>query len=184
MKSGTTPLVIGVYSGGKKSKRSRRPSSAAQLTYENHQLQPLAARHLHHVRIVFCRHGDVVGIASTHREDLVNQNYYEQELKYQEHIDSAGRAQAAGAAIDYAAATGKILVTLPAAQLAQKFSARLRFTAPTTEARPRVSFGAKADGTQAFDAAQLAAGPWQVRAAWTANGQTYFLEEKIVVAAK
>ena len=135
--------------------------------------------------LFFAGMATVVGIASTHREDLVNQNYYEQELKYQEHIDGAGRAQAAGATVDFAAATGKILVTLPAAQLAQKFSGTVTFYRANDPKLDReFALEPKADGTQAFDAAKLAAGPWQVRAAWTASGQTYFLEEKIVVAAK
>ena len=135
--------------------------------------------------VFFAGMAAVVGIASTHREDLVNRNYYEQELKYQEHIDGAGRAQAAGATIDYAAAAGEILITLPAAQLAQKFSGTLTFYRANDPSLDReFKLEPRADGTQAFAAAKLAAGPWQVRAAWVANGLGYFLEEKIVVAAK
>ena len=135
--------------------------------------------------LFFAGMATVVGIASTHREDLVNQNYYEQELKYQEHIDGAVRAQAAGAKIDYAVADKKILVTLPVAQLAQNVSGTVTFYRANDPKLDReFALEPKADGSQTFDAAQLAAGPWQVRAAWTANGLGYFLEEKIVVAAK
>ena len=135
--------------------------------------------------LFFAGMATVVGIASTHREDLVNQNYYEQELKYQEHIDGAGRAQAAGATIVGDAANGKIVVAVPPVQLAQKFSGTVTFYRANDPKLDReFALEPGADGTQAFDAAKLAAGPWQVRAAWTANGQGYFLEEKIVVASK
>ena len=135
--------------------------------------------------LFFAGMATVVGIASTHREDLVNQNYYEQELKYQEHIDGAGRAQAAGATIVGDVATGKILITLPVAQRAQKLSGTVTFYRANDPKLDReLLLEPKADGTQAFDASKLAAGPWQVRAAWTADGQSYFLEGKIVVAAK
>ncbi len=135
--------------------------------------------------LFFAGMATVVGIASTHREDLVNQNYYEQELKYQEHIDGAGRAQAAGAAITSDAVTGKIIVAVPRAHLAQKLSGTVTFYRANDPTLDReFPLAPQADGTQTFETAKLTAGPWQVRAAWTANGLSYFVEEKVVVAAK
>jgi hypothetical protein len=127
----------------------------------------------------------VVVIAATHRDSLVNPAYYEQELKFQEQIDGAARAQAAGATIVYDAATGKIVVALPVAQLTRKFSGTVTFYRANDPKLDReILLEPKHDGTQTINVSQFAAGPWRVRAAWTADGKTYFIEEKFVVPAK
>ena len=43
--------------------------------------------------LLLCGMATVVAIAVTHRESMVNDNYYEQELKFQNQIDSVARAQ-------------------------------------------------------------------------------------------
>ena len=47
--------------------------------------------------LLFAGMAGVVVIAATHRESMVSENYYEQELKFQDQIDSAARAQKSGA---------------------------------------------------------------------------------------
>ena len=129
--------------------------------------------------------GIVVAIVATHRESMVSENYYEQELKFQDRIDSAARAQKSGANIQLDAAAGRLLVAVPAAQLAQKFSGAIELYRPSSSKLDReFPFAPRADGTQALDVSQLAAGLWEVRVKWTAGGQDYFLERKITVAGK
>jgi len=135
--------------------------------------------------LFFIGMASVVVIAATHRDHLVNDNYYEQELKYQSQIDGAARAQHSGATIQYAAADGKIIITLPVAQLAQKFSGKVTFyraNDPTLDRKFPLT--PKADGTQAIDVSKLVAGPWSVRATWLADGKNFFLEEKVVLLVK
>ncbi len=72
-----------------------------------------------------------VVIASTHREHLVNANYYEQELKFQTQIDAGTRAQQSGASIAYDSAGGLVFITLPVAHLAQKFSGTIELYRPS-----------------------------------------------------
>ena len=81
--------------------------------------------------LLFCGMATVVAIAATHRESMVSENYYEQELKFQDRIDSAARAQKSGANIQLDAAAGKLLVAVPAAQLAQKFSGAIELYRPS-----------------------------------------------------
>ena len=135
--------------------------------------------------LFFAGMASVVIIAATHREDLVNRNYYEQELKFQSQIDGAARARAVGATIIYDAATGRLVVTLPVAQRARKFSGTVMFYRANDPKLDReFLLEPKNDGTQGFETAPFAAGPWRVRAAWTADGGNFFLEEKFVVPAK
>ena len=92
--------------------------------------------------LFFIGMASVVVIAATHREHLVNANYYEQELKFQSQIDAAARAQKSGATMVYDAASRKLVLTLPVLQLAQKFSGTLtlyRAAAPDFWARAAAS---------------------------------------------
>jgi len=137
--------------------------------------------------LFFIGMASVVAIAVTHRDHLVNDNYYEQELKFQSQIDGAARARAAGATVHYSAAGGDVVITLPVAQLAQKFSGTVTlYRANDPQLDRQFPLEPKTDGTQTVNVntEKLAAGPWSVRAAWTADGQDFFIEEKFTVAAR
>ena len=133
------------------------------------------------VLLIGCLAG-VVGIAATHRESMVSDNYYEQELKYQERIDSAARAQKSGARIQLEARAGKLVVAVPAGQVARKCAGLIEFYRPSSPALDcDFPFAPGADGSQTVDVSKLAAGLWQVRVKWSAGGQDYFLEQKITI---
>ena len=126
----------------------------------------------------------VVGIAATHRESIVSENYYEQELKFQSQIDNAARAQKCGARLQLETGAGsrQLVVQLPAAQAAQHCTGVIEFYRPSSPALDREFLLAPgADGSQAVDVSKLAAGLWVVRAKWTAGGEGYFLEQKITI---
>ncbi len=113
---------------------------------------------------------------------MVSENYYEQELKFQDQIDAVARAQKSGAVITCDSVKSAVLITLPAAQLAQKLSGAIEFYRPSSPELDReVQFTPGADGTQTLDVSKLAAGLWQVRVKWNAGGQDYFLEKKITI---
>ena len=132
--------------------------------------------------LLLCGMATVVAIAVTHRESMVNDNYYEQELKFQNQIDSVARAQKAGARLQLNAPAGRFLVVVPAPQLAEKLSGSIEFYRPSAAELDReYPLAPGADGTQSLDDSQLAAGPWQVRVKWSAGGQDYFLEQKITL---
>ena len=132
--------------------------------------------------LFFAGMASVVLIAATHREHLVNDNYYEQELKFQGQIDSVERAKKSGATIAYDAANRAIVIALPAAQLAQKLSGTVELYRP---AEPKLDQGfplePRADGTQTLNVSRLAAGLWLVRIKWNAGGESFFLEQKIKI---
>jgi hypothetical protein len=132
--------------------------------------------------VLVCALAAVVTIAVTHSESMVSENYYEQELKYQDHIDSAARGQESGATIRLDARDGKLLVAVPATQVAQGVSGAVEFYRPSTPALDRtVPFKPGADGSQTMDVTKLAGGLWEVRVQWRAGGEGYFLEEKITL---
>jgi hypothetical protein len=124
----------------------------------------------------------MVVIAATHRDHLVSETYYEQELKYQGRIDSAARTKSSGASVALNAAGGTLTVTLPPAQVAQKISGSIELYRPSAPDLDRqFPLVPSADGTQKLDVSQFAAGLWVVRVKWNAAGQDYFLEQKIKI---
>jgi nitrogen fixation protein FixH len=132
--------------------------------------------------LLICGIVTLIVIAVTHRESMVNANYYEQELRYQAQMESAARAQQCGASLQWDA-TGRLLrVAVPSAQLAQNLSGTIEFYRPSApELDHSVQFIPGADGRQAVDVSKLAAGLWRVRLKWNAGGQNYFLEEKVAI---
>ena len=135
--------------------------------------------------LFFIGMASVVVIASTHREHLVSDNYYEQELKFQGQIDANARARKSGAMIASEAADGAVVVSLPKSQLAQNPAGTIKFYRPSSPALDReISLAPRPDGTQTVDVSRFAAGPWLVRLEWNASGEAYFLEQKITLAPK
>ena len=127
----------------------------------------------------------MVIIAATHRDHLVSETYYEQELKYQGQIDSAARAKSSGASVALDAVGTSLIVTLPPAQVAQTISGAIELYRPSAPDLDRqFPLAPSADGTQKLDVSKFAAGLWVVRVKWNAAGQDYFLEQKITVARK
>ena len=126
----------------------------------------------------------VVTIAIQHPETLVNENYYENEVQYQTQMDSAARAQKVGAALRYEPATRQMLIALPAAQLAQKLAGTVELYRPNAPDQDRtLALAPLADGTQTVNLAGYATGAWLLKVTWQANGQGYYLEQKIIVPA-
>jgi len=132
---------------------------------------------------LFCGIITVIIIAFTHRESLVSENYYDQEMTFQNQIDDSARAQKSGAAISADSAGAKVVITVPVAQLAQKLSGTIELYRPSDSRLDRtLQLSPRADGTQSLDGSRLAAGPWRVRVKWNAGVQDYFLEQKFTVA--
>ena len=132
--------------------------------------------------LFFAGMAGVVVIASTHREHLVSENYYEQELKFQSQIDGVRRAQTAGATIARDSAGGAIVISLPVGQLARKLSGTIELYRPADPKLDRqIALAPQSDGTQTVPVSSLAAGRWLVRVAWVADGKTYYMEQKIAL---
>lgn len=126
-------------------------------------------------------------LASTQRVDLVSADYYDQELKYQSHIDSQERAKDLGtnASITYDAALQRILIRLPEEQTQAGVSGQVRLYRPSMSGLDQqIPLDMKDGNLQSLDASHLQSGLWRVRVAWTAKQTDFSLEQKIVVGLK
>jgi nitrogen fixation protein FixH len=130
--------------------------------------------------LLLCGIATVLVIATTHRESMVSENYYEQELKFQDQIDGAARAQKCGARVQLDSRAGHLLVTVPAGQAAHEAAGTIEFFRPSAaELDCQFPLALNADGVQTVDVSKLRPGLWKVFVKWTAGGQGYYLEQKL-----
>jgi hypothetical protein len=135
--------------------------------------------------LLFCGLATVVVIAATHRDSLVSGNYYEQEIHFQNHIDGVARAQQAGATLAFDAAASRFTIALPVALLGSDLSGQIELYRPSAAGLDqRIRLQPDARGAQTLDLAGLTPGLWVVRVSWNRGKLDYFLDQKIVIAAK
>lgn len=123
-------------------------------------------------------------LACTHRSELVNENYYDQEIKYQSRIDSARRARqlATPVAASYDDASKSILISLPLEHAGKEVTGEVELYRPSAAGQDQhFKLEPDARGAQIIPAAALEQGLWKVRVTWSVAGQDYFFDEKIAV---
>jgi len=123
----------------------------------------------------------LVVMACMHSTELVNANYYDQEIKYQRRIDSQARAEQAGATVSYDKNARHIVITLPAKQ---SVTGQIQLYRPSASGLDKeFKLEPAANGIQMLDAADLPLGLWKIRVSWTSEGRDYFIDQKIIIAA-
>lgn len=113
------------------------------------------------------------------QEELVTNDYYAQELRYQDRIDQLERTAALGSvAVD--AHPGLLTITLPSNLLGAQVTGELYLMRPN-DARfdHRQTVRADGEGRIVVDTRQLARGAYAMQLDWTANGEDYFTEQRL-----
>lgn len=121
----------------------------------------------------------LVVMAASHKAELVSDNYYDQEIKYQNRIDSLGRAQQLGGLASMAidAGSGRITISLPPAQVRSGVAGRIQLYRPSAAGADRtLSLAPDENGLQFVDLKGLLPGLWKMRVSWTAEGRDYSIE--------
>jgi nitrogen fixation protein FixH len=127
----------------------------------------------------------LVVMACSQKQDLVSADYYEQEIKFQSHIDQLDRTRHLGrdGSVAYDPATRRIRIALPIAVGARASAGRIQLYRPSAAGLDRlVKLETDAQGVQFLDAASLQRGLWKVRVSWNVKDQDYFLDQTITVA--
>ena len=127
--------------------------------------------------------GGFVIWASNLREDLVANNYYDNEIRYQKELDLLNRTQkiAADVSVAYDSDRRSIVISLPLLPT-QTAAGNLRLYRPSDERLDQtLPLALDAHGIDRFDAKSLSPGLWKIRIEWTVNGQDYLLDRPVVV---
>ena len=129
----------------------------------------------------------LIVLACSQRNDLVQANYYEDEIGFQRQMDRVGRTQQlkTKARVVYDAAAQRINLNIPSSPARGPVQGCVRLYRPSTaELDRQLELKPDETGAQAIDAARLRPGLWRVKISWTAGGRDYFFEQEIIVGLR
>jgi nitrogen fixation protein FixH len=116
--------------------------------------------------------------------DLVNKDYYAEEILFQKQIDAAARTAPyiSQIAVDYDTTRRSILIQLPAEHARSSASGRIHLYRPSDARKDReLSLAPDVNGAQSLDASQLQPGLWKVRLDWKAAGENFSFAKQIII---
>lgn len=109
--------------------------------------------------------------------DLVAEDYYEQEIAYQDRIDQMNNANADGQKVSIKQGDqGYLLAFSDRAE-----DVKVHFFRPSDETKDLKFEEANVESVLQVPSAQLIAGKYLVKVEWKANGKTYFQENDLFV---
>ena len=137
--------------------------------------------------IVFiCATISLVVLACSQKQDLVSADYYEQEIRFQDHLERLDRAHHTlhQPSIDYDLVKRLIKISLspePGAHV----TGEIQLYRPSAAGLDRnFKLALDAQGVQSLDTASLSPGLWKVRVSWMTDNKQYFFERNIVITGK
>ncbi|QNE38133.1 nitrogen fixation protein FixH [Hymenobacter sp. NBH84] len=114
--------------------------------------------------------------------DLVSPTYYQQELAYQQRIESVARTAALPVAvtITHDTAASQLQVQLPPSFAGRRIAGQLHFFRPSNlHLDFNLPLQPGSDLTQRLNTQKMARGFWRLRVEFTADGQAYFVEKDL-----
>lgn len=111
--------------------------------------------------------------------DLVTNDYYERELRYQEQIDKTSRTAMLEEEIKINRNKNTVEIIYPGSY--GKISGEIIFYRPSDSSKD-IEFNIAADsaGKQVIDIGSLVPGLWKLKISWNMNGQGYYIEKIIM----
>lgn len=128
----------------------------------------------------------LIVLACSQRTDLVSTDYYEQEIKFQSHLDRLRRTRELDVTglVAYDAARQRITISLPAEQVRHAVSGRVQLYRPSAAGLDRqLALAPNSSGVQVVETKGLRPGLWKVRVSWTVGENDYFMDRKIVIGS-
>lgn len=129
----------------------------------------------------------LVVMACSQKVELVSNNYYEQELQFQEQLDRMNHTSqlAAPAKINYDPVRKLIAISLPPEHHGRKTTGHIDLYRPSAAGQDRhLMLQTDERGMQNLNVAQLGAGLWKLRLRWQVDGREYFHEQQVVIGSK
>ena len=104
----------------------------------------------------------LVVLACTQRVDLVNRDYYDDEVRFQQQIDSRQRAESVPVSVIYHAAAKTVQITFPPGSAENVTAGHIKFYRPdAAELDWKLNLKLDATGAQTIDASLFRSGLWR-----------------------
>ncbi|MBK9247317.1 MAG: FixH family protein [Ignavibacteria bacterium] len=120
-----------------------------------------------------------VFFASSQKVDLVSEDYYKQELQYQQHIETVKRTGDAAKKVQWNLSADATSIDF---QIPNSATGTIRFYRPASSTLDK-SFAMKAgsDGVQRIPVADIAKGYWKVKIEWKEQNNSYYEETEVTI---
>lgn len=119
--------------------------------------------------------------ASQNPEPLVTEDYYGEELRFQDRIDEAERANALSAPVRMECGREGVTLRFPAELEGSRISGTLGLLRPNAPAADRSTSFVTESTTVHIKELRLLPGRYNIALSWKVNGMDYFTEEKVFV---
>ena len=124
--------------------------------------------------------GVMVYKSMTKNIDLVSNNYYENELKYQEQINKINNTNSLKDGLKIESTGNAVIITYPADR--NTIFGEISFYKPSDAKNDfKVNIEPGIDLKQVLSTDKLTKGLWKVQINWAMHGKDYFNEEKIMI---
>lgn len=126
--------------------------------------------------------GVMVFIATKQNVEMVDDNYYDKELKYQGVIDAKNNLNNLKDSILITAAGDQILLKIPIGAAQNITEGNIEFLRPSDKTKDKmVPVKTDSNGVQQLPKAEFIKGAYRMRARWRSNGKEYFDERDVII---
>lgn len=114
--------------------------------------------------------------------NLVTEDYYEQEIAYQQQIDKMNRTKDLPEQLEIKVEQGRIRFAFPKMFESGEISGSLHIYRPSSNKMDlRVPIALNSNNEQIFPTSGIAKGLWEINVDWQANGNEYFNKKKVLI---
>ena len=123
----------------------------------------------------------LVILSSRENQDLVTEDYYEQELKYQDRINEAANVHALSDTLKYAIQNDELIITLPNEMNGVQVKADVLLYNPTNKNADQRRQITTLNGMLSMPIALHTKGLQVVKLSWTTNEKKFYTEHKLIL---
>lgn len=114
--------------------------------------------------------------------DLVTDNYYEKELKYQRQIDKLNRTHDMGMQVDIQLSNTVIILTFPDSINAGKINGNIFLYRPSdSKYDSKLPVKVNENGQMILSTDKLIKGFWKVKVEWSIDNDSFFSENSLII---
>lgn len=114
--------------------------------------------------------------------ELVDKDYYKQELRYQQVIDGTNLANQLNSAVEIIQTDSGINLVLPAEMKNKEITGNILFYCAYDQKKDKqLSLQTNEDGLQVFDTKMFSPGSYTVKINWSTEGKKYFTEKPLTI---
>jgi hypothetical protein len=114
--------------------------------------------------------------------NLVTEDYYDQEIKYQQQIDRMERTSQLGNKQIVSFDGSIVRINIPKSVLSERLTGEIYFYRPSdSKSDIKIPLITDTSGVQVIPVERLEKGLWKIKVSWLSKGKDYFSEDRILI---